>query len=134
MNDSSNVDLAHAAVDYRDENDPLVEAPGVIADLNDRRVRMARAVKARGAVGGVAHAQPAPCRPGRPNKRKDRNLAVLQNDVEVRVVQDVRINSDGRTESPTNRGGVVVDGGSGNTEVGQHQGFGALGGRGRDRE
>jgi|SRR5436190_22940914 len=120
MNDSSNIDPAHVTVAYRDEHHPLVESRGVIAYLNERRVSMACAVKAGGAVGRVAHPQSAPSSTGRPCNRKDRNLAVLKNDVEVRVVQDVRINSDGRTEAPTNRGGVVVDGYSRNTKVGEH--------------
>ena len=102
MNDSTNIDPAHATVSYRDEHHPLVESRGVITYLHERRVSMAWAVKASGAVGRVAHPQSAPSSTGRTSNRKDRNLAVLKYYVEVRVVQDVRINSDGRTEAPTN--------------------------------
>ena len=102
MNDSSKIDPAHATVAYRDKHHPLVESRGVIADLNERRVTMAWAIKARGGLGCDAHSQSAPSGTRRPSNRKDRNLAVLKNDVEVWVVQGVRINSDGRTEAPTN--------------------------------
>ena len=131
MNDSSNVDPAHSAPGHRDENDALVEAARVIADLNQRRVCMVRVVTAGGVISRVAHPQPAPSSTGRPGNRKDRDPALLKKDVEVAVVEDVRINADGRTEALANGGGVVVDGYSGNTKVGEHQGFGALGGRGK---
>ena len=101
MNDSPNIDPADATVAYRDEHHALVESRGVITYLNKRRVSMACAVKAGGAVDRVAHPQSAPSGTGRPSNRKDCNLAVLKNDVEVRVVQDVCINSEGRTETPT---------------------------------
>src|SRR5438046_10662366 len=99
MNDSSNIDPAHATVAYRDKHHPLVESRGVIADLNERRVSMAWAIKARGGLGCDAHPQSAPSGMGRPSNRKDRNPPVLKNDVEVRVVQEVRINFDGRTRA-----------------------------------
>ncbi len=102
MNDASNVDAAYATVGHSNEHHPLVESRGVIADLNERRVSMAWAIKARGGLGCDAHPQSAPSGMGRPSNRKDRNPPVLKNDVEVRVVQEVRINFDGRTEASTN--------------------------------
>src|SRR5438046_10507860 len=90
MNDSSNIDPAHATVAYRDKHHPLVESRGVIADLNERRVSMACAVKAGGAVGRVAPPLSGPSSTGLPGKRKDSNLAGLKTEVEGRVGQDVR--------------------------------------------
>src|SRR5206468_11451927 len=72
MNDSSNVDPAHSAPGHRDENDALVEAARVIADLNQRRVCMVRVVTAGGAISRVAPPQPAPGSTGRPGNRKER--------------------------------------------------------------
>src|SRR5207247_775072 len=86
MNDSSNVDPAHSAPGHRDENDSLVEAPRFIADLNQRRVCMARAVTAGGVISRVAHPQPASSSTGRSGNRKDRDPVLLKKDVEVAVV------------------------------------------------
>src|SRR5438046_9980974 len=98
MNDSPNIDPADATVAYRDEHHALVESRGVITYLNKRRVSMACAVKAGGAVDRVAHPQSAPSGGGRPSNREDCNLAVLKNDVQGKVGQDVCISFERRNE------------------------------------
>src|SRR5947207_14845217 len=116
MNDSSNVDPAHSAPGHRDENDALVEAARVIADLNQRRVCMVQVVTAGGVISRVAHPQTAPSSTGRPSNRKDRDPPLLDREGEVEGKGDDRSNGDGRTEAMANGSGVVVDGKDGNTK------------------
>src|SRR5438046_8948488 len=102
MKDTSNPDPAPSAPGHRDENDALVEAARVIADLNQRRVCMVRVVTAGGVISRVAHPQPAPSSTRRPGNRKDRDPALPNKDVEGAGVEDVRINADRPTEGLAN--------------------------------
>src|SRR5437773_11159280 len=109
MNDSSNVDPAHSAPGHRDENDALVEAARVIADLNQRRVCMVRVVTAGGVTTRVAHPQPAPRSTGRPGNRKERHASLLQKDGGVGGGEGVRIKAAGGTEARGDGGASDVD-------------------------
>src|SRR5439155_15912928 len=87
LDDPANVDSADAAAGQRDSDGALVEVGGIVTDLNNERVRVARAIERTCAHRKIANAQAPACSPRGARNREDCNLACLEEDLQVRIVQ-----------------------------------------------